>query len=285
VGANPDRNEQTGERIGRRRAQAVILSRVDCWKRSNLVRRLRAADVANQGLLVAAVLLVCFVPFLLVLQSVSGREDASGFIMRFGLTDDAAHAVRRAFTSPAPPSTAVSGLTWVFFVLFGIATAGAIQELYERVFGRKGRGFRDTPRRVAWLAVALGLSFVGAWTQPWLDRVGGTGLVAVAALPSATAFWWLSMWLLLGGKLGWRELFPSALATGLCWLGMVIFFRLTLSATIASDYRKYGSAGVIFAIMPLLIAIGVVITLGAVLGVAWQQRHEHPPGEQPDSPG
>lgn len=108
-------------------------------------------------------------------------------------------------------------------------------------------------------------------------------MVAIAALPAAIAFWWFSMWLLLAGKLGWRELFPSALATGICWLGMVIFFRLTLSSTIESDYRKYGSAGVVFAIMPLLIAIGVVIILGALLGVAWRERHEHPPGEQPDS--
>ena len=51
------------------------------------------------------------------------------------------------------------------------------------------------------------------------------------------------MWLLLDGRLGLRELFPSALATGICWLGMVIVFRLTLSGTIVSSYRKYGSAG------------------------------------------
>lgn len=127
------------------------------------------------------------------------------------------------------------------------------------------------------------MTFAGAWTQPWLDRIGGPGLVAIAALPAATAFWWFSMWLLLAGKLGWRELFPSALATGICWLGMVIVFRLTLSGTIASDYRKYGPAGVVFAIMTLLIAIGVVIILGALLGVAWRERHEHPPGEQPAS--
>jgi len=181
------------------------------------------------------------------------------------------------------PRSAVSGLTWVAFILFGIAAAGAIQELDERVFDVRGRRFWDTPRRIAWLAAALGVSFAGAWTQPWLDRAGGLGLVAIAALPSATAFWWFSMWLLLAGKLSWRELFPAAVATGLCWLGMVIVIRLILPSVIASNYRKYGSAGVVFAIVTLLVAIGVVITLGAVLGVAWRERHEHPPGPLPDS--
>ncbi|MGN6680306.1 MAG: hypothetical protein ACTHKL_21295, partial [Streptosporangiaceae bacterium] len=227
MGVNPDRDDQPTQRAVLRSAQALIACRINYWRHSHLVRRFQAADVINQGLLVAAVLLLCFVPFLLILQSVSGRTDASGFITRFGLSGEAAHAVRQALTSPTAPSTAVSGLTWVFFVLFGIAAAGAIQELYERVFDVKGRGVRDTPRRVIWLAAALGLSFVGAWTQPWLDGVGGLGLVAIAALPSAIAFWWFSMWLLLGGKLRWRELFPSALATGICWLGMVIVFRLT----------------------------------------------------------
>jgi small-conductance mechanosensitive channel len=163
-------------------------------------------------------------------------------------------------------------------------TAPAVHRLGKRpATGR--RGLRDTPRRVVWLAATLGVCFVGAWTQPWLDHVGGPGLVAIAALPTATAFWWFSMWLLLAGKVGWRELFPSALATGICWFGMVLVFRLTLSSTIASNYRKYGSAGVIFAIMTLLIAIGVVIMLGALLGVVWRERREHPPGEQPDSSG
>lgn len=283
MGGDADRSEQPRHRSLLRRAQAAALSRIEYWRHSHLARRLQAVDVFNQGLLLAAVLLLCFLPFLLVLESLGGRNDASGFIRRFGLTGEAAHAVREAFTAPTAPSAAFSGLSWIFFVLFGLAAAGAIQKLYERVFEVKGRGLSDAPRRVVWLAVALGVSLAGAWTQPWLDGVGGPGLVAIAALPAAIAFWWFSMWLLLAGKLGWRELFPSALATGICWLGMVIFFRLTLSSTIESDYRKYGSAGVVFAIMPLLIAIGVVIILGALLGVAWRERHEHPPGEQPDS--
>jgi membrane protein len=283
VSGEPGRDGQPRQRTIRGRAQASVLQRVDYWRNSNLVRRLQSADVINQGLLFAAVLLLCFVPFVLILESLIGRNDAAGVIRRFGLTGEAARAVRQALTSPVAPSAAISGLGWVIFIVSGIAAAAAIQDLYERVFEVKGRGLRDTPRRAIWLAAALAMSSVGGWAQPWLGRVGGSGLVAIAALPAATAFWWFSMWLLLGGKVSWRELFPSALATGICWFGMVLFFRLTLSSTIASDYRKYGSFGVIFAFMTVLIAVGVVIILGALLGVVWRQRREHPLGEQPDS--
>ena len=280
MSGDPGSKGQSRHQALLRRAAAAALRRIDYWRHSDLVRRLQAGDVINRGLLFAAVLLLCFFPFLLVLESLGGRENASSLIRRFGLTGEAAHAVRGALTPASAPSTAVSGLSWVFLVLGGIAAAGAIQEIYERVFEVTGRGLRDAPRRVVWLAAALGTSSAGAWTQPWLDQAGGTALVAIAALPAATGFWWFSMWLLLAGKVSWRDLFPSALATGICWLGMLIFFRLTLSSTIASDYRKYGSAGVVFAIMTLLIAIGVVIILGALLGVVWRERPRHPPGEQ-----
>jgi membrane protein len=263
-----------------RHGQAATSHRIDHWLDSHLVRRLRRADAINQGLLVAGVLLLCFVPFLLVLEAFAGRNAAAGFVERFGLSREAAHDVRQALTPPTPPSASIDWLSWVVFVVFGVAAAGAIQDLYRRVFGVHERSHMNVLRRAIWLAAALGLCFLGAWTQPWLDRVGGPGLVALAALPGATMFFWWSMWILLPGPLGWRHLFPSALATGICWFGMVIFFRLTLSSMIESNYQKYGPAGVVFAIMALLIAIGVVVILGALLGVAWLERREHPPGGQ-----
>ncbi len=54
---------------------------------------------------------------------------------------------------------------------------------------------------------------------------------------------------------------------------MIGVFGLTMSSTIMSDYNKYGSIGVIFALMSFLIAIGVVIILGAIVGVVWRERH------------
>jgi len=244
------------------------------WRQSPFVSRLQSADVINRGMLFAAVLLLCFVPFLIIVQSLVGRRGATGLIKRFGLTEQAAYDVRHVLTSPSATSGTISGLSWVFFILGGIAAAAAIQELYEHGFGVEGRGLKDVPRRIVWLAVAVGVTFLSGWLEPWLQQVGGLILIGVVALIGATAFWWFTMWLLLSGKRAWRELFPCALATGICWLGMVIVFRLTLSSAITLDYRKYGSIGVVFALMSLLIAQGVVIMLGAILGLIWGERRE-----------
>jgi membrane protein len=277
LGGDPGRSDEPQRPALIRRAQRLAQSRIEYWQNSALARRLQGAEVVNRGMLFAAVLLLCFVPFLLVLQSLIGQDQAAGLIKRFGLTNQAASAVRHALTSPSATSAAINGLSWVFFVVGGIAAAAAIQELYERVFEVQGRGWRDMPQRIAWLVVAVGVIFLDALAQPWLYRVGGISLVALFALIGGTAFWWLSMWLLLGGKLRWGELFPSALATGICFLGMEVVFRLTLSSTIVSDYKKYGAVGVVFAIMSLLIALGVVIMLGALLGIVWRERYKSPP--------
>jgi membrane protein len=226
--------------------------------------RLQSLDFMTRGMLLAAVLLLCFVPFMIVVEALAGQSVATTVIRRFGLDAQAAAVVSNVFTSPAATSNALTGLSYVFFVLGGVAAAAAIQELYEHVFGLQGRGLRDTPRRLVWLGLLLGVGALAGWAEPWLQNLGGPVLLALVALPAFIGFWWLTMWLLLGGRIGWRQLLPSALATGICWLGMTIFFRLSMSSTMTSNYAKYGAIGVVLALMSVLIAVGVVIILGAL---------------------
>jgi hypothetical protein len=63
--------------------------------------RLQALDFMNRALLLAAVLLLCFVPFMIVVESLAGRSVATTVIRRFGLDGQAADAVSKVFTSSA----------------------------------------------------------------------------------------------------------------------------------------------------------------------------------------
>ena len=85
-----------------------------------------------------------------------------------------------------------------------------------------------------------------------------------------TGFWWFTIWFLLAGRISWRDLFPAAVATAVFWVGMEAVFSVIFSGTVISDDKKYGPIGVVFALMSWLIAIGVVIILGAVAGIVWQ---------------
>lgn len=48
--------------------------------------------------------------------------------------------------------------------------------------------------------------------------------------------------------------------------------RHYFSSTIISGSRTYGAVGVVLSIATWLVAIGSVLILGAVAGVAWQER-------------
>ena len=83
------------------------------------------------------------------------------------------------------------------------------------------------------------------------------------------------MRILLAGRISWRALFPAACATGVLYVAMQTVFSLVFSAMVISDEHTYGPIGTIFALLSYLIAIGVVVILGAVAGRAW---HERSPG-------
>lgn len=57
---------------------------------------------------------------------------------------------------------------------------------------------------------------------------------------------------------------------------MSLVFKLTMSSSITSNSGKYGAVGVMLSLMSFLVAIGVVVILGAIFGVVWRERHGTP---------
>ena len=238
----------------------------------HLWTRLNAMDFINKGMLFAAILLLCFFPFMIVANALAGQTAVTGLIRHLGLNQEAGRDVSALFTSSGNTSDAVTGTAYVFFILGGIAAATSVQDLYERSFDLQTRGMKDVFRRLIWLAVTVGCASLAAVAGPWLHSVGGPVLLAVAGLIGLTIYWWFTMWFLLSARVSWRALFPSAVATALFWVGMEVAFSIIFSNTVISDEKKYGPIGVVFALMSWLIAIGVVIILGAVAGIVWRER-------------
>jgi membrane protein len=236
-----------------------------------LWHRLNAADFMNQAVLLAATLLLCAVPFFLVTSALAGRSAVSALSVRLGLNEQAARDMGHLFTSSSATSNAVTGLSWVFFILAGIASATAIQRLYQRVFDQAPRGPRDTLRAIIWLAAATAWFALTTSIGPGL-RASTPILWWLVNIPVFIGFWWFTMWFLLAGQVSWRRLYPCAVATGAFWLGMLAIFSLIFSGMVISYDRKYGPIGIVFGLMSFFIAIGVVITLGAAVGQMWQDR-------------
>ena len=237
----------------------------------DLWHRLDALDFMNQAMILTGTLLLCAFPFLLATAGLAGVSAEKTLARRLGLDQQAAADFSRLFASSGATSAPVTVISFAFLVLFGLAGISVVQELYLRAFGLDPRGVRDLPRKLISLGLTVGWLFLTGLVGPSV-RAGGPVLYGIIILVAFTGFWWFTMRFLLAGRIPWRRLFPSAVATGLCWLGMVAVFSATFSGMVISSYDRYGPIGVVFDIMSYLLAIGVVIILGAVAGLVWHER-------------
>ncbi len=128
----------------------------------HLWSRLNDLDFINKGMLFAAVLLLCFFPFIIVANALAGQSAVTGLVRHLGLNQEAAKDVSALFTSSSATSNAVTGTAWLFFLLGGIAAGSAVQDLYERSFELESGGLKDIGRRFVWLAVTVGWVSLGS---------------------------------------------------------------------------------------------------------------------------
>lgn len=232
--------------------------------------RLGAVDFMNESIMLAATFLLCAVPFLIIATALAGRSAASTLTLRLGLNQQAATDVGHLFASSSATSAAVTGTSWIFFILGGIAAASAVQNLYRQVFQLRP-GKWDKLLALAWLALVVGWTALGSVAGHSFHK-SSPALWWIVTIPGFIGFWWFTMWFLLAGRLAWRRLLPCAVATGLFWIGMLVVFHFTFSGMVTSSDQEYGPIGVVFDLMSFFIAIGVVITLGAATGMMWHDR-------------
>ena len=81
-----------------------------------------------------------------------------------------------------------------------------------------------------------------SWTQ--LKQAGAARVTTyIATFILALVFYWWTPHVLLMGRLTWRQLFPSAVATAVCVTGLGVFSALLFSWQIVSGAADYGPIG------------------------------------------
>ena len=250
---------------GRRRLNESLAGRI--WA------RLSELDFINQALVLAGVMTLWLIPALIVLDRVRGRSSVGTVSQRMGLNAEASSHVSGLFNSGAWSTVTAAAIGVVAFGLLG--AAGAVERLYELAFRLPGRGARDLWRRLVWpVVLVVSVSGMRALTGELKHLPGAPLLVAVVSLTVLVPFFWWSMHFLLAARKRWGELLSSAVVTALCWIGFGVFARFYFSSMVISNDQQYGKIGVVFAMMTWLLAAGVVLIPGHVVGTAWSEwRH------------
>jgi membrane protein len=241
--------------------------------------RLGALDFSSQIVLFGAALLLSVLPIVILLSAFATTRIDDDVARNMGLDRQGSQDISRLFTS-AQVSFNISVLIALLMSLAGTIAMGiSIQQIYEKVFGHKhARGALNALRCFAWVACVGGLLIAdAAISKPVEHAPGGSVLAGLADFASLALFFWWTMHFLLAGRESWRRLRPAAIATALFWIGFGVFSSFYFSASIVSDHRLYGPIGIVFDIVTWFIAVGAVITLGAVAGVVWETRRRPSP--------
>jgi membrane protein len=239
--------------------------------------RLTALDFFGNSFQLAALAVLCFFPFLIVVTTALGRDTATVVAGWLGLNKPAAQALTDLFKiGSISGSLTVVGVC--LLVVGAMAVTGVLQSWYQRVFDVPSRGWRDLTHRLVWLVVLFGYAAAQAAVGRILGPIG-TVPQNLVGLALATLFWWSSIEILLAGSVRWRTSFPAAVATAACCIGLGAFSSRFFSDQIVANNQSYGPIGVVMVILSWLVAVGVVVHLGSVVGALYTEHrarsHSH----------
>ena len=261
---------------GLRHRGAAAVDRVKTGRAGTFWSRLNAVDFMNSALMFAGLFLVCFFPFLAVVDAAAGRNTQKTITDRLGLNAQAAHDVDALISTGNQTVSALSVIGAIVLVLFAIGIPGVLQAWYEKVYDQPAPygGLRQFTRKLIWLAAFLAYLWIQALVGQQVGPAGGHVLIFVCEFAISVLFWWGTVRFLLDGRIGWRALLPAALATGFCLTGLAVFSALLFSGSVISGENSYGPIGVVLVLLYYLIGAGVCLLLGAVFGQMWNESHQ-----------
>jgi membrane protein len=241
-----------------------------------VAKGLRTVEFGNQIVIFGASFLLSVLPLIILLNVFANSRVDDNIATRLGLNREGAHIVDGLFRNSHPAVNFGLVLSLVLSLAGTVAVARSVQKLYLQGFGQPDlRGRTNVFRCLVWaLAAAAEVVADAAVSRPLRDLPAGRFFLGLGNLVIVTAFFWWGLHFLLAGREPWRRLFPAALTTGVFWVGLGAFASFYFSSTLISDSHLYGSIGVVFTLVSWFIAMGAVITLGAVIGATWQTRHE-----------
>jgi membrane protein len=228
--------------------------------------RLGELGFIDSSLQFAALFTLSFIPFLLLLSVVLGKDLPRALAARSEFNAEASHDVITLFAHGRTALTSLS-VIGIVLVIFGAESVSRIlQTWYAKIFRAEIHGSKALVGRVAWLAGVFGfvaLQFViGRRLQPHIGHIMASG----AQFFLSVAFWWWTLHCLLAGRITWRRLFPAGLVTAICYTGVGIYVAVFGSSSIVSNQARYGPIGAVMTLLTIEVGLGVALHLGAVIG-------------------
>ena len=272
VEAKPKLGNGNSPRDRARRQLATARRRYQGSWVQDVVTQLKVLDLGEWTTVFGAELLWSVLPLIILLSSLANERIDDDLSRHIGASGQGVRVIRELFRN-SPTFSVVPILTGLLFTFAGTLTVvHSIQVLYERAFDQEPRGWRDIPRFVVWVVVLLGALVVEGTISHPVRTTTGPVIEGLLRFFGALLFFWWTMHFLLAGRASWHALIRPALVTAVLWLALAVFSSISLSSTIVSDSKLYGTIGVVFTLLTWFILVATVLVLGAAFGAVWQRR-------------
>jgi membrane protein len=285
--ADPNQRPETAEVISsrNRKLSQRWRARYEGSFAQDFVTGLGAVDFGDRILIFGACLLLSVLPLIIVVSAYASHRIEDDIATHLGLSAQGDRIVEGLFKASST-SFNLAVLVGLLLSFAGtIAVARSVEAIYERAFKypplSKGEGWlRCTVWVVVVTAVVVGDAAIGKTLR---DGPAGPLVLTVVEVVGFLLFFWWSIHFLLGGRDSWRSVAPAAVTTALFWVGLGVFAAFYFSSTIVDDSKTYGTIGVTFTLVSWFIAMGAVLTLGAVAGAVWQRRRSRSINPKPST--
>ncbi len=226
----------------------------------------------DRAMAIAAQSYSAFLPMLIVYASLLPRGETKSFAdvlcRRFELTGSTADSVQRAFAPAGAVQSSVTLLSVVILLVSTLSFTRGLQRLYELAFGLRTLGMRNTPRAIVW----LGFVVLYVTLRPIILGPFGGIVEIVLSIATAVGLWVMTPYLLLGRRIRWQRLVPSALLTAIGMAGIAIWSVIWMPHTFASSAAQFGVIGIGFALLTWFVAVAAVIVVTTTGGAAIADR-------------
>ena len=227
-------------------------------------------ELIRRSMAFATLGLVALAPLLVVVAAVNPASQqglGQWVVDGMGLPPNTAAQVLRLFASRHRETGQVGILGLALLAAFSLAFVTDVQRGYQGIWDIPAESWRQSWRRVVWLAAMIG--YLGFEMESGaLLRHGpleSAGRIVVFATAGLFFFWW-GQYFLLAGRVPWGWLLPGAMATVVGLTGLRTFSALVFNPMIVSSARDYGMVGVVLVVLSWLIGVGFVIFGGALAG-------------------
>jgi membrane protein len=239
------------------------------------IARFFKVSAFDRAMSISAYAYTALFPLLIVGAAVLPRSGNKSFadllIEEFELTGSTAQAVKLAFVPTGQVESSVTLLGVLLLLYSMLSFSRGLQRLYEAAYELPTLGMRNTPRALVWLIfLALVMTLRPLVTNPF----GGWARVAVT-VALGVGIWLITPYLLLGRRLAWRRLMPTALLSAIGMAGVGIWSVLWMPRTIAASAQQFGVIGIGFALMSWMFAASTVLVIAAAGGSMISDRFGH----------